>query len=402
MQSPDKRLSDSLQTYKQQLGIGAERGGACSQSGPGTPADRSWRLHGGRASAPSKGADVRHALLRKVEDQQALCGRMKLVTLRAQLKLAQAHSDFMAAHSDFVAAVAAEEAAEADLQASRAQVCDAQRNYNISEVLMHHGGPGDLVLSDSSVGVDDDDAGIPPCQTWSTPDLSDYWLYVEEEEGEERDMPVPRFCNVVGPTTSSHRRQSQKGWVKPDPAAGLWVADHEQEEQRGFAQNRSQEPELQDIPFGSTIVRGPAALKPLPPGATTLIVRNTPRQGRNVRDNLIKLWPPVDCFNFIYVPFSKGQHRWTQYAFMNFLSHEIAVAFRQRWHGYSFDEHGHSSRLDVGVAKVQGLEENLRRCSPQLTEKEEFQPAIFDGDKKINFNDAYEFYVCGCGKIVPL
>jgi len=102
---------------------------------------------------------------------------------------------------------------------------------------------------------------------------------------------------------------------------------------------------------------------PLPVGVTTLVIRNIPRRVRNVRDMLFDLFKPKGFANFLHVPYSKKQRCWARYAFINCLSHRIAVDFCQRWRGCRMDGFPGPGGFVITAAKVQGLEANLRFVS---------------------------------------
>jgi len=110
------------------------------------------------------------------------------------------------------------------------------------------------------------------------------------------------------------------------------------------------EPSLAAIP-------GSSAMRELPEGSTTLVIRNIPR--RYTQDALVAEFIPDGSFDFVYQPYSFTNARTMGYAFINFRTHAAALEFQRSWHRTFLQDHGRTKHLDVAAADAQGLEVNL-------------------------------------------
>jgi len=117
----------------------------------------------------------------------------------------------------------------------------------------------------------------------------------------------------------------------------------------------------------------------IPPGVTTLVIRNVP--ARYTKELLMQEWPVDGTYDFLYLPFSLKQKRTAGFAFVNFTSHEAAVHFYSQWHSKSLRDHGTAKQLKIGVAEIQGLEENLRHVAASVTrvKNPKYLPSVFSG-----------------------
>eukprot|EP00930_Biecheleria_cincta_P069643 TRINITY_DN5735_c0_g3_i1.p1 TRINITY_DN5735_c0_g3~~TRINITY_DN5735_c0_g3_i1.p1 ORF type:complete len:343 (+),score=54.99 TRINITY_DN5735_c0_g3_i1:23-1030(+) len=113
--------------------------------------------------------------------------------------------------------------------------------------------------------------------------------------------------------------------------------------------------------------RGPraaAALRPIPEGFTTLAVRNIP--ARYTKMTLLEEFEPDGSFDYFYVPYSFRLSRTTGVAFLNFLSHDLALDFQRKWHRRPLASSSENSKhIDVAPADIQGLAENLKTFNPK-------------------------------------
>jgi hypothetical protein len=98
----------------------------------------------------------------------------------------------------------------------------------------------------------------------------------------------------------------------------------------------------------------------------------------------MQVWPAQGSYNMLYLPYHPKQGRTMGYAFVNFISIEAAQEFRVRWHGVNLVPEAHAKRLDIGVAEVQGLCNNLlhMRGSKKMkaTSHTKHLPMIFAND----------------------
>jgi len=97
---------------------------------------------------------------------------------------------------------------------------------------------------------------------------------------------------------------------------------------------------------------------------TTMMMRNIPR--RHSRDDLQLLLESSGfaCgteFDFFYLPFSLKTMRNLGYAFINFVSPEVAKQFMKKWHKkFPIEDEGSKSRpVNVSAALVQGRRANM-------------------------------------------
>uniref|UniRef100_A0A7S0AMJ7 RRM domain-containing protein n=1 Tax=Pyrodinium bahamense TaxID=73915 RepID=A0A7S0AMJ7_9DINO len=119
----------------------------------------------------------------------------------------------------------------------------------------------------------------------------------------------------------------------------------------------------------------------LPPGTTTLVVRNI--SARYTQEDILKVWEPDGSYDFISLPFSITEKRPLGFAFINFTSYEDALVFKARWHGQRLVG---KRRLHVSAAAVQGYHANLLRVGPRLLEiiaNDSFLPATFCGTERL-------------------
>lgn len=104
-------------------------------------------------------------------------------------------------------------------------------------------------------------------------------------------------------------------------------------------------------------------LRELPPGVTTLMVRNIPSRFNVV--TLLHEWHDEESFDFLLLPYSIQKQRCCGFAFINFVSPGAALDFQARRHG-TYLRPRQGKHLDVASAVVQGYDMNtlqLRRSS---------------------------------------
>jgi len=96
--------------------------------------------------------------------------------------------------------------------------------------------------------------------------------------------------------------------------------------------------------------------------------------------------PPDGTYGFFYLPFNFKKMKIAGYLFLNFRSNAAASAFFSKWHGQSLP--GCSTKLNIGVAEVQGLEENVQQLINRNIERVKnpaFLPAVFDCLQEVPF-----------------
>jgi len=127
--------------------------------------------------------------------------------------------------------------------------------------------------------------------------------------------------------------------------------------------------------------------QPMP--KTTLMVRNIPTE--YTEEALLKEWPLDLGFDFFYLPRNNKGKANLGYCFLNFTTEAQAEAFRVRWNKNRLAHYIAPKRLNISLAEVQGLEENVR----QLKEKpvgrmkaRQCQPIIVRDGRHITLEEA--------------
>eukprot|EP00927_Polykrikos_kofoidii_P074620 TRINITY_DN70647_c0_g1_i1.p1 TRINITY_DN70647_c0_g1~~TRINITY_DN70647_c0_g1_i1.p1 ORF type:complete len:242 (-),score=25.98 TRINITY_DN70647_c0_g1_i1:25-705(-) len=124
----------------------------------------------------------------------------------------------------------------------------------------------------------------------------------------------------------------------------------------------------------------------IPPGTTTLIVRNIPARCKS--SFFIDVWPPLQwSYNMIYIPFNLRQGHNSSYAFINFQTHADAVAFHQRWNGELLPCYRHKRRLNISASNSQGMWSNNEFLSGKLSQirAERHFPVFFELGERLEF-----------------
>eukprot|EP00931_Biecheleriopsis_adriatica_P062941 TRINITY_DN38039_c0_g2_i1.p1 TRINITY_DN38039_c0_g2~~TRINITY_DN38039_c0_g2_i1.p1 ORF type:complete len:426 (-),score=64.35 TRINITY_DN38039_c0_g2_i1:23-1300(-) len=139
--------------------------------------------------------------------------------------------------------------------------------------------------------------------------------------------------------------------------------------------------------------------KSFEPWMTTIVVRNIP--ARYTQERLLEIWEPDGSYNFLYLPYSVRQKRGAGYVFINFCTHEAAVAFWQKVQGTRLPGCEHLKCVDIAVADVQGLEENLRYWSNRKLGRisnSNFLPIVLDGTQRVDFKQHVAHFGFGSGR----
>jgi len=124
----------------------------------------------------------------------------------------------------------------------------------------------------------------------------------------------------------------------------------------------------------------------LPPGVTTIVVRNVP--ARLSQEQLLQLWPPDGTYDLMYLPYSYQRQRRSGLVFINMISHEAALNFAAQWHGHTIENVSGAKRLDIGVAAVQGFIMNVKHLKASNIARlrnEQFLPVAFNGTQQLDF-----------------
>jgi len=140
---------------------------------------------------------------------------------------------------------------------------------------------------------------------------------------------------------------------------------------------------------GTLFESSPPAPSSIPIGAaTTLVVRNIP--AKYSAEMLLQEFPPDGSYDFFYLPYSFQKMTVAGYLFINFISSAEASAFYSQWHGRPLCRQGSSAKLNIGVADVQGLEENvcqLIKRNIKRIKNPKFLPSVFDGLQEVPFSE---------------
>mmetsp|Transcript_129007 Transcript_129007/g.359192 ORF Transcript_129007/g.359192 Transcript_129007/m.359192 type:complete len:343 (+) Transcript_129007:62-1090(+) len=126
------------------------------------------------------------------------------------------------------------------------------------------------------------------------------------------------------------------------------------------------------------------ALRPLHPGAVTLLVRNIP--AKFTQERLLEEWPSDGTIDFLYRP-CREDTGVLGHAFLNFTSNAAAAAFQRKWHGQFFRNHGKGKALDIVGSITQGYTKNLKealRKINMLIEGDHQLPALFRDSERLD------------------
>jgi len=133
----------------------------------------------------------------------------------------------------------------------------------------------------------------------------------------------------------------------------------------------------------------PAENADLPPGSSVML-RNLPND--YTRTALLELMNAEGFegkYDFVYLPIDFRSGCGLGYAFINFLSLEIAHEFREHFSGYSRWTVKSDKVCQVTWSSLQGLDEHIERFrnSPVMHESvsDEQKPAMFKGSERIAF-----------------
>jgi RNA recognition motif-containing protein len=109
---------------------------------------------------------------------------------------------------------------------------------------------------------------------------------------------------------------------------------------------------------------------------TTVMIRNIPCRCTQpeLLEEIEEVTPGV---NFLYLPASRKREGTLGYAFVNFLSPQLAVNFIRDFQNHEFTKQPNSNkRADVGYALLQGFKDNVRFYRRSKVSKSENRPYI--------------------------
>eukprot|EP00927_Polykrikos_kofoidii_P076838 TRINITY_DN73865_c0_g1_i1.p1 TRINITY_DN73865_c0_g1~~TRINITY_DN73865_c0_g1_i1.p1 ORF type:complete len:235 (-),score=25.16 TRINITY_DN73865_c0_g1_i1:229-864(-) len=122
------------------------------------------------------------------------------------------------------------------------------------------------------------------------------------------------------------------------------------------------------------------------PDTTTVIVHNLPIRLRK-QCVLLEMWPvDVHKYDFVYVPFNPRRRRASGYVFMNFVTPEAAMKFRDAFHGKILDDYK-MHPLAVGRAECQGFCAAIMLSWPSMQSCKHAQhfPAAFHDGQPVSY-----------------
>jgi hypothetical protein len=123
---------------------------------------------------------------------------------------------------------------------------------------------------------------------------------------------------------------------------------------------------------------------------TTVMMRNLPYEcTREVLIGVLQDHGYTGMFNLLYLPVDFKFNNVLGYAFINFVSPEIAQTFRFAFAGFQDWPIGIKRVCDVGWSDVQGLEAHVERYrnSPVMHDgvPDEYKPVLFVGSERVPF-----------------
>jgi hypothetical protein len=120
-------------------------------------------------------------------------------------------------------------------------------------------------------------------------------------------------------------------------------------------------------------------LPPWTEETTTVLVQNLP--ARCTREEVLAAFPADGSYDFIYLPFSVKQRRTSGYMVMNFLTPELALAFKTRYEGQHLPKtHRQCKALVFRAAPYNGLVINVKHAVEKGAmdiQNEAYLPLIF-------------------------
>jgi len=121
---------------------------------------------------------------------------------------------------------------------------------------------------------------------------------------------------------------------------------------------------------------------------TTLMVRNIPVM--YTQEMLMLEWPNHG-YDFLYLPRSCAGQTNLSYAFLNFRSEELAMAFRAVWQKKRLAHFRARKSLNISFADIQGLKAHLQQLKKKRVRRIEMrqcQPYILFNDQVVGLTDA--------------
>jgi len=134
---------------------------------------------------------------------------------------------------------------------------------------------------------------------------------------------------------------------------------------------------------------------------TTLMIRNVPR--RYTENALVheidKMADPCD-YNFLYLPWDTRKSSNVGFAFVNFVSAEIAASISQKYNGATWSLISANKRIVMMPAHLQGLAKNLAHYVGTMVAQEGYMhaPKVLVNGVRIPFQEALR---CFCPREVP-
>lgn len=127
----------------------------------------------------------------------------------------------------------------------------------------------------------------------------------------------------------------------------------------------------------------------LPPGSSVMM-RNLPNDyTRSMLLELLKSEGFAEKYDFVYLPIDFRSNCGLGYAFINFLSLEIAEEFREHFGGFNRWSVKSDKTCNVTWSSLQGLDAHIERFrnSPVMHESvpEDQKPILFEGSEQIKF-----------------
>mmetsp|Transcript_82769 Transcript_82769/g.266799 ORF Transcript_82769/g.266799 Transcript_82769/m.266799 type:complete len:149 (-) Transcript_82769:438-884(-) len=134
--------------------------------------------------------------------------------------------------------------------------------------------------------------------------------------------------------------------------------------------------------------------KPHRLGMTTVMVRNIPVM--YTQEMLVSECADIGTFDFLYLPRSGNGQTNLTYAFINFVSDEHALAFKDQWHKKRLTQLVARKPLNISFGDVQGLRANLmqlKKKKNRLMEARQCQPIIIQNGQHLTLEQSWD--VCG-------
>merc|ERR1719375_193444 len=214
----------------------------------------------------------------------------------------------------------------------------------------------------------------PPGLEAEAPTKQSFWSKLKGKVGKDKSSQRPSFSDA-----STCASSNPSSWGEQSVATNSWETDPCSSGPPGsFKANESAKEDSQ-----------PSEEVELSSG-TSVMMRNLPNDyTRNALLELLNAEGFEGKYDFVYLPIDFRSGCGLGYAFINFISLEVAHEFRQHFTGFKTWTVNSDKVCEVTWSSLQGLEAHIERFrnSPVMHEavSDDQKPAMFQGAERISF-----------------